>query len=61
MPILPHVTTLWEIVLLGAPLLIVATTPELSTNTLHALLALTHPLPCTLDYRPYFTIHDPDL
>lgn len=50
---------LWEMVLLGEPLLIMAPTPQLSSSTVQALLSITAPYPYGYDFRPYFTVHDP--
>lgn len=58
-----HVLTklwlLWELALLGEPTMVVAPTPSDSSGAVAALLSLVAPLPCALDFRPYFTIHDP--
>eukprot|EP00850_Spirogloea_muscicola_P025861 SM004596S16125 [mRNA] locus=s4596:103:1141:+ [translate_table: standard] len=51
---------LWELLLAGEPLLVIAPTPAQCSEAVAALVSLAAPLPCTLDFRPYFTIHDPD-
>ncbi|KAH7618742.1 putative Protein DENND6A [Nannochloris sp. 'desiccata'] len=51
--------TLWEILLLGEPLLVASPTPLACSAACAALASLLAPLPYSADYRPYFTIHDP--
>ncbi|GJP33799.1 hypothetical protein CLOM_g18309 [Closterium sp. NIES-68] len=51
---------LWELLLIGEPLLVLAPTPAQCSEAVAALVGLIAPLPCSLDFRPYFTIHDPD-
>ncbi|CAI5929248.1 unnamed protein product [Closterium sp. NIES-64] len=51
---------LWELLLLGEPLLVIAPTPAQCSEAVAALVGLIAPLPCSQDFRPYFTIHDPD-
>ncbi|CAI5458266.1 unnamed protein product [Closterium sp. Yama58-4] len=51
---------LWELLLLGEPLLVIAPTPAQCSEAVAALVGLIAPLPCSVDFRPYFTIHDPD-
>ena len=45
---------------MGDPLLVFAPTPSQCSEAVAALVALVAPLPLSLDFRPYFTIHDPD-
>lgn len=47
---------LWELVLLGRPLMVVAPCPADASNTVAALLSLLAPLPYCADFRPYYTI-----
>jgi hypothetical protein len=54
-----HLWTLWEILLLGDPLIIASPTPSACSDAVLALASLLAPLPYSADYRPYFTIHDP--
>jgi hypothetical protein len=54
-----NIWTLWEILLLGEPLLVAAPTPAACSEACSALASLIAPLPYSADYRPYFTIHDP--
>lgn len=51
---------LWEMVLVGEPILVIAPTPPQCSEAVAGLVSLVAPLTCTLDFRPYFTIHDPD-
>ena len=53
-----YLTTLWEIVLLNEPLVLIASSPYESSNTVQALLSLIAPLKYHAEFRPYFTIHD---
>ncbi|XKL66314.1 hypothetical protein PGB90_009734 [Kerria lacca] len=56
--IIYHVHVLWELVLIGEPLVILAPSPELCSRLVQALVSMIVPLMYTADYRPYFTIHD---
>lgn len=58
--VLMQLWELWELVLIGEPLLVVAPTPSQCCEAVAALVGLVAPLPCSIDFRPYFTIHDPD-
>eukprot|EP01133_Synstelium_polycarpum_P007845 gene7845-9206_t len=51
---------LWEMVLLGHPIIVMSSTPPISSDAVLALVSLISPLTYCGDYRPYFTIHDPD-
>lgn len=55
-----HIANLWELVLLGEPLLILADLPSSTSDAVLALISLISPLTYFGDYRPYFTIFDPD-
>eukprot|EP00899_Mesostigma_viride_P027814 jgi/Mesvir1/8217/Mv12507-RA.1 len=57
--VLLQLWTLFELVLVGEPVLIVAPTPAECSEAVASLLSLLEPLPCGSDFRPYFTIHDP--
>lgn len=50
---------LWELLLVGEPLLVIAPTPTQCSEAIAALVGLIAPLPISMDFRPYFTIHDP--
>ncbi|XP_002168763.2 protein DENND6A [Hydra vulgaris] len=49
---------LWELVLLGEPIVVIAPTPMLCSEGVQTLVSMIHPLHYVCDYRPYFTIHD---
>ncbi|XP_078091813.1 protein DENND6B isoform X1 [Mustelus asterias] len=56
--ILIHIQMLWELMLLGEPVIVMATSPKISSDTVLALTSCIAPLRYCCDYRPYFTIHD---
>eukprot|EP00066_Takifugu_rubripes_P026340 XP_011615606.1 PREDICTED: protein DENND6B-like [Takifugu rubripes] len=56
--VLVHVQVLWELVLLGEPLVIMAPSPTVSSEVVLALVSSISPLKFCSDFRPYFTIHD---
>ncbi|KAL3638577.1 hypothetical protein CASFOL_017948 [Castilleja foliolosa] len=51
---------LWELVLVGEPILIIAPTPPQCCEAVAGLVSLIAPLLYSVDFRPYFTIHDPE-
>ncbi|KAJ4960451.1 hypothetical protein NE237_020361 [Protea cynaroides] len=51
---------LWELLIIGEPLLIIAPTPPQCCEAVASLVSLVAPLLCSVDFRPYFTIHGPD-
>lgn len=51
---------LWELVLIGEPILIIAPTPPQCCEAVASLVSLVAPLLYSVDFRPYFTIHDPE-
>lgn len=53
-----HLQMLWELVLLGEPLVVIAPSPTVSSETVLALISSICPLKFCCDFRPYFTIHD---
>ncbi|XP_063518764.1 protein DENND6B isoform X4 [Pongo pygmaeus] len=57
-PVLTHMQTLWELMLLGEPLLVLAPSPDVSSEMVLALTSCLQPLRFCCDFRPYFTIHD---
>eukprot|EP00741_Cyanophora_paradoxa_P009177 tig00001472_g8887.t1 len=59
-PLLPSLPLLWEIVLAAEPLLVFSRTPAQCGDAVLALASLIAPLPFAADFRPYFTLHDPD-
>ncbi|XP_015673393.2 protein DENND6B, partial [Protobothrops mucrosquamatus] len=56
--VLVHIQLLWELVLLGEPLVIVAPSPTMSSEVVLALASCLAPLKYCCDFHPYFTIHD---
>ncbi|XP_027331871.1 protein DENND6A-like [Abrus precatorius] len=50
---------LWELLLIGEPMLVIAPTPPQCCEAVASLVSLVAPLFCSVDFRPYFTIHDP--
>ncbi|XP_073420001.1 protein DENND6A isoform X1 [Dendrobates tinctorius] len=57
-PVFFHIQLLWELVLLGEPLVVMAPSPCQSSETVLALVGCISPLKYCSDFRPYFTIHD---
>lgn len=57
-PVLPHFETVWELVLINEPIVVMSSSPTLCANAVQALISLIHPLKYCSDYRPFFTIHD---
>ena len=57
--LLPKLWLLWELMLVGEPLLVLSTSPETSAAAVVALAGILAPLPALADYRPYITIQDP--
>jgi hypothetical protein len=56
---LHHLWTVWELLMVGEPLMVVSPFPSSASFTVAALSSLIAPLPYTQPQRPYFTIHDP--
>lgn len=56
--IIHHIQLMWELVLLGEPLVIIATSPTDSSHMVQALTNLIHPLEYHPEVYPYFTIHN---
>lgn len=56
--VLIHLQMLWELMLLGEPVIVMAPSPTVSSETVLALVNSITPLRYCCDYRPYFTIHD---
>ncbi|XP_053113227.1 protein DENND6B isoform X2 [Hemicordylus capensis] len=57
-PVLIHMQMLWELMLLGEPVVVMAPSPSVSSEMVLALTSCLAPLKYCCDYRPYFTIHD---
>uniref|UniRef100_A0AAY4DUU7 UDENN domain-containing protein n=1 Tax=Denticeps clupeoides TaxID=299321 RepID=A0AAY4DUU7_9TELE len=55
---LVHVQMLWELMLLGEPVVVMAPSPAVCSETVLALVSSVAPLKYCCDFRPYFTIHD---
>ncbi|XP_030636263.1 protein DENND6B [Chanos chanos] len=53
-----HLQMLWELMLLGEPVVVMAPSPTISSETVFALVSSIAPLRYCCDHRPYFTIHD---
>ncbi|XP_048231141.1 protein DENND6A isoform X2 [Ricinus communis] len=58
--ILLQLWVLWELLLIGEPILIIGPTPPQCSEAVASLVSLVAPLLCSVDFRPYFTIHDPE-
>ena len=52
---------LWEVLLLGKPLMVFAQRPRECTIAVAALVSLISPLPYMPDFRPMLSIHDDDV
>lgn len=50
----------WELVITGEPILVVGHDPQQCSQLVLGLLSLISPLPYCGDYRPYFSLYDPD-
>ncbi|XP_062347473.1 protein DENND6B isoform X1 [Cinclus cinclus] len=57
-PVLIHIQMLWELMLLGEPMVVMAPSPSMSSEMVLALTSCLAPLRYCCDFRPYFTIHD---
>ncbi|KAM0791909.1 hypothetical protein ACM66B_004163 [Microbotryomycetes sp. NB124-2] len=55
-----RILLLWELVLLGEPILISAPDPRTGADLVHHLRNLIRPISLAGDYRPFFHIHDTD-
>ena len=60
LPVVEHIHALWELVLTAEPLVIMASTPAISSATVQYLTSIIYPLSYCGDYRPFYTIHDSD-
>ncbi|XP_015818650.1 protein DENND6B [Nothobranchius furzeri] len=56
--VLFHLQMMWELMLLGEPLVVMAPSPTVCSETILALVSSISPLKFCCDFRPYFTIHD---
>ncbi|GAB6022992.1 Protein dennd6a, variant 2 [Chamberlinius hualienensis] len=57
-PVVHHIHLLWELILLGEPVVVMASSPAVCSQTVQSLVSIICPLKFCCDYRPYFTIHD---
>ncbi|XP_034382124.1 protein DENND6B isoform X2 [Cyclopterus lumpus] len=56
--VLIHLQMFWELMLLGEPVVVMAPSPTVSSETVLALVSSISPLKFCCDFRPYFTVHD---
>uniref|UniRef100_A0A5K3EHD3 UDENN domain-containing protein n=1 Tax=Mesocestoides corti TaxID=53468 RepID=A0A5K3EHD3_MESCO len=59
-PVLSHLQRLWELVITAQPLLVMGPNPGQTSQTVQALVSCIAPLAFCADYRPFFTIYDPE-
>lgn len=52
--------TLWEIMIIGDPIAIIAHCPSICTKAVLGLMSLILPISVTIDYRTYITMQDPN-
>lgn len=52
--------SLWELVLIGQPLLVIGSSPEVASKCILALMSLIRPIQYSGDFRPYLTVYDTD-
>ncbi|KAI8325129.1 DUF1630-domain-containing protein, partial [Martensiomyces pterosporus] len=50
----------WELMILGEPLVVLADTPARCSEAIVSMVDIIFPITYCGDYRPYFTIQDPD-
>ncbi|OQV19571.1 Protein DENND6B [Hypsibius exemplaris] len=55
-----HLHVFWELVLCNEPVAVIAPSPTLCSEFVQCLVWIVWPLKYNADYRPFFTIHDPD-
>ncbi|XP_054163497.1 protein DENND6A-like [Oppia nitens] len=56
--IITHVQLLWELILTCEPITVMASTPDVCSETVQSLVGLILPIKYGSDFRPFFTIHD---
>ncbi|XP_059613940.1 protein DENND6B [Phlebotomus argentipes] len=56
--LLPHVQLLWELIITGEPIVVMASSPTDCSHLVHCLTSMIAPLVYSGEARPYFTIHD---
>ncbi|KAG1699343.1 Protein DENND6B [Nymphon striatum] len=58
-PVLSHIHLLWELVIIGEPIVVMASSPNVCSEMVQSLVSsCIWPLMYCADYRPFFTIHD---
>lgn len=58
--VLPDLWACWELMILAEPLVVVGTTPQVSSEAVRSLIDLIKPIQYCGDYRPFFTVQDTD-
>ena len=58
--LLGNVQQVWEMILINEPLIVYAKNPQLVSDAVNTLVSLIWPLQYATDYRPFFTVHDPE-
>lgn len=58
LPLIDSIHLLWELILLGEPIIVLATSPTQCCRVVTALIQIIRPLEYAGEFRPYFTIHD---
>ena len=58
LPLVSHCQLMWELVLTGEPIAVIASTPNMCSQVVQALVHSITPLKYGAEYRPFFTIHD---
>ena len=56
----PCLWALWELAITGQPMLIMGGAPDACGDAVLAVVSLISPLEYCADFRPYFTLYDPD-
>ncbi|UYV73994.1 DENND6A, partial [Cordylochernes scorpioides] len=58
LPVIRHIQLLWELVITNEPIVIISSSPAVSSQMVNALVSMIAPLKFCSDFRPFFTIHD---
>jgi len=58
--VIQHLWALWEMMLLNQPLMVMAPSPGSCSSGVAGLVSLIAPLGYASDFRPYFTVQDPE-
>ncbi len=51
---------IWELVITNEPFMVIADSPSFSSEAVLGFVSLISPLEFKGDFRPYFTIYDPE-